>query len=88
MKRIIISFLILLGTIVYIISRIALKTLNLSEISMKAENPVTFDGLSIGINTNIIENSSQSIYYISMIPIYLLIIVAVICLIWGLKKVK
>jgi len=88
MKRIIISFLILLGTIIYLISRIALKTLNLSEISMKAKNPVTFDGLSIGINTNIIENNSQSIYYISMIPIYLLIIVAAIGVIWGLKKVK
>ncbi len=88
MKRIIISFVILLGSIGYLIGRITTNTLSLSNISMTAENPISFNGLKIGIDTKLIENSSESIYYISMIPVYALILVAILCLIFGLRKLK
>lgn len=88
MKRIIISFIMLLGSIVYIIGRITTKTLSLSNISMTEENPISFNGINIGIDTKLIENSSESIYYISMIPVYVLILIAILCLIVGLRKLK
>lgn len=88
MKRIIISFVILLGSIVYLIGRITTNTLSLSNISMTAENPISFNGLKIGIDTKLIENSSESIYYISMIPLYLIILIAILFLISGLRKFK
>lgn len=86
MKKIILAFMLLVGAIIYLIARISVKTLSLSDISMESSNPVSFDGLNIGINTNLVANSPQSIYYISLIPIYLLVVLAIFFLMWGLKK--
>lgn len=55
---------------------------------MTGINPISFDGIRIGIDTKLIENSSESIYYISMIPIYALILIAILCLIFGIRKLK
>lgn len=88
MKRIILAFSLLLGALIYLVMRISVNTLTLKDVSLDVTNPVTFNGLNIGIKTNIVENSQESIYYISMIPIYLLILISIILLIGGLKRKK
>jgi hypothetical protein len=45
---------------------------------MTAKNPVSFHGLTLQIDTKIIEGSSRAVYVISLAPFYTLIAVALI----------
>ncbi|WZX99835.1 hypothetical protein NSQ26_11090 [Bacillus sp. FSL W7-1360] len=90
------SHVILLGSIVYLIFQLTRSPLYLPDIYAEPENPVSFQGSSIDIDTHVfqseneetgvLESESESIYSFSLDLFYLLIILSMT--LFGLSFVK
>ena len=78
MRKLFMACILLLLSNIYLLLRITKSRLYLPEISMTAKNPVSFHGLTLQIDTKIIEGSSRAVYVISLAPFYTLIAVALI----------
>ncbi|MGF7086761.1 hypothetical protein JOD24_000593 [Kroppenstedtia sanguinis] len=88
MKKLIASNLLLLSSLLYVFWSLSKNPLYLSEISMEGKNPISFNWLNIQIDTGIIEASSKSIYHISLVPVYLLVVTAIVLILLSLKQIK
>lgn len=86
MKKMLISILLLLSSIIYLIWRMTIDTIYHSDISMEATNPVSFHWWYLQIDTKLIENSEKSLYSVSLIPIYVMIVIALILVFMSLKR--
>ncbi|WP_409292705.1 hypothetical protein [Peribacillus sp. SCS-37] len=86
MKKLLISILLLLVSIIYLIYRITVNPIFLTGVSAKVKNPIQFNGLTIGIDTGFIEGSQKSIYTISLLPVYLMIIISLLLVILYLRN--
>lgn len=87
MKKILVSIMLLIISIVYLITSLSKKTLYVSSMSMDVDNPIRFHPLFLRINLNI--SDSQPAYYdITLVPVYLLIVVSLILVGLAVKKNK
>ncbi|SMO63869.1 hypothetical protein [Melghirimyces algeriensis] len=86
MKKLIASNVLLLSSLLYTLWSISKNPLYLSDISMEVQNPVSVSWFNIQIDTGIIEKSAKSIYNVSLIPIYLLVVVALVLILLSLKN--
>lgn len=87
MKKILLSIVLLIISIVYLITSLSKKTLYVSSMSMDVDNPIHFHPLFLRINLNI--SDTQLAYYdITLVPVYLLIIVSLILVSLAMKKSK
>ena len=82
---IIVSVLLLVASIVYILWSISLDPLTLSEISMKADNPVSLSLWSINIDTQIIEGNPASVFEVTLLPVYLAVLIAIVLTAFSFK---
>ena len=78
LKKLFIAIVLLLTSLIYVLVTITQNTVWLDNISVDAQNPVSFHWDSIAINTGFIKNSPDSIYYIWMIPVYVLVLISLI----------
>ncbi len=85
MKKLLLSIVLLLISIVYLITSLSKKTLYSSSMSMDVENPISFHPLFLRINLNI-SDSQEAFYDITLIPLYLLVLVSLILVGLSLKK--
>lgn len=78
--RLLINILLGILPLVYILLSITKDKLFLRNVSLSVDNPVSIDLLNVSINTKIIEGISQSesIYKISLIPMYVLSILFIL----------
>lgn len=87
MKKLLLSTVLLIISIVYLITSLSKKTLHVSSMSMDVENPIHFHPLFLRINLNI--SDSQPAYYdITLIPVYLLIAVSLLLVSLVVKQNK
>ncbi|MEK5521242.1 hypothetical protein B5V89_11585 [Heyndrickxia sporothermodurans] len=86
MKKVLASMFLLIASIVYLIWRITKNTIFLSDVSLEAKNPVSFHWLYLQIDTNLIQHSEKSLYTISLVPMYLMIIIAIVLVAIFIKK--
>lgn len=85
MKKILLSIVLLIISIVYLITSLSKKTLYVSSMSMDVDNPIHFHPLFLRINLNI--SDTQLAYYdITLVPVYLLIVVSLILVSLAMKK--
>lgn len=78
MKKNLIIFVLLLLGILYILISISRPELYLNEISMKVKNPISLELLYLNIDTGLAEKSTEDVYKISLLPLYLLMIISLI----------
>ena len=88
MQKLLIAVVLLLISLMYVLVTITQNTLRLDKISIDAENPVSFHWDSIAINTGFIKNSPDSIYYITMIPVYLLVLLSLLLTVVAFRREK
>lgn len=86
MKKILAAFFLLLASLVYIIFQVTKKELYLSSFSINADNPVSFNWRNIEIDTKFQPGDSGSIHLVSMFPVYTLVFLALILIVFSLKK--
>lgn len=88
MKRIGAIFGLLATGMIYLLWRIARPELYLADISVTARNPVSFHWWYVQIDTGFIQQSSKSLYTISLIPMYGLVGLAILVMIFPVKKIN
>ena len=88
MKKLLIAVVLSLISLIYVLVTITQNTVRLDKISIEAENPVSFHWDSIAINTGFIKNSPDSIYYIWMVPVYLLVLLSLLLTVVAFNKEK
>jgi uncharacterized membrane protein len=88
MKKLLIAVILLLSSFIYVVVRVTQSTLRLNKISVNADNPVSFHWNNIGIDTGFIKNSPDSIYFISMLPVYLLVLIALFLTVLAFRREK
>jgi hypothetical protein len=88
MKKLAVSVILLLISNIYLLLRVTPSRLYLPDLSMTVKNPVSFHGLTLQIDTKIVEGSSRSVYVISLAPFYALIAVALVLFIMALFRSK
>lgn len=78
--RLLINILLGILPLVYILLSITKDKLFLRNVSLSVDNPVSIDLFNVSINTKIIEGISQSesVYKISLIPMYVLSILFIL----------
>ncbi|MCF6138783.1 hypothetical protein [Pseudalkalibacillus berkeleyi] len=85
MKKLVVANVLLLSSLLYVIFQVTKRSLYLNQISIHANNPVSLDWRYININTNIVQNSPESIYHISLLPVYALVFLSSMLIYLGLK---
>ncbi|MEK5389045.1 hypothetical protein NSQ59_01505 [Margalitia sp. FSL K6-0131] len=88
MKKLLVAVLLLLISLIYVIVQVTKKLLYLPKFSIKADNPVSFHWSYIDINTGFQQGDPGSIYHLWMIPVYLLILIALILTALAFRKNK
>ncbi|MCS1351701.1 hypothetical protein [Mechercharimyces sp. CAU 1602] len=84
-----VSIALLLASIVYILWRVTASPLWLSDMSVEAKNPVTFNWFTISIDTKVIEPSrDESVYTFSLLPVYIMATISLILVAFSFKKNK
>ncbi|MDQ0206151.1 hypothetical protein [Alkalicoccobacillus murimartini] len=77
MKKLYFAICLLLISLIYVISRVTKDTLYLSDMSVRADNPVSLTLNSISIDSGFVEPTiPESIYHIWMTPVYILVLIA------------
>lgn len=88
MKKLAISVILLLISNIYLLLRLTPSRLYLSDLSMTVKNPVSFHGLTLQIDTKIVEGSSRAVYVISLAPFYALIAAALVLFTMAFFRLK
>ncbi|KAB3541933.1 hypothetical protein F9231_07955 [Bacillus safensis] len=86
MKKIFIAITLLLGSIIYLIFRITKPKLYLNEFSYEVDNPISIKWNYILIDTGFVKDNPNSVYEIWITPIYIIIILSLLLLFFGIKK--
>ncbi|MFD0047994.1 hypothetical protein ACFVHQ_01410 [Actinomycetes bacterium NPDC127524] len=88
MKKLLIAILLLLASLIYTVVQFTKKGLYLPKFSIDANNPVSFHWSSIEINTGFQQGDPGSMYYFSMLPVYILVLIALILTVLSFKNKK
>ncbi|SDC73288.1 hypothetical protein [Shouchella lonarensis] len=92
MKKLIASYVMLLGGIVYLLYQFTRSELYLPHMSVHGDNPISFHWRYVGIDTGFsrdgstCESMSESIHYFPLSPFYLMVFISLVLFIMFLVK--
>ncbi|MFC7371626.1 hypothetical protein ACFQPF_08050 [Fictibacillus iocasae] len=86
MKKMLLAFLLMFASFIYLAVRVTEKGLYLPKFSVEADNPVVLSLFSIRIHTNFQAGGTDSVYTISLLPVYAMVLASLILVALAYKK--